>query len=206
MNNEKNIREPKQKRSIQMKEKILDTAMALFCEKGYYNTTTNEIAKIAEISIGSLYSYFIDKDTILMGLLERYNQHFLTVFEEMETEINAQLYQNDKHKWLRCLVENLIRLHQSEKDFAKELNVLYYAKPEVAAMVDKQSEIVRTSILDIFIQNRKDIKINDLEAASVVVLDFVSALVDRIVFKDNIVNEERTINAGIDMLYTYLMR
>ena len=71
MDNEKTVRQPKQKRSIQMKEKILSAAMQLICDMGFFETTTNEIAKAAGISIGSLYSYFSDKDTILAELLER---------------------------------------------------------------------------------------------------------------------------------------
>lgn len=201
MNSEKSIREPKQKRSIQMKETILDTAKILFCEKGYFETTTNEIAKVAKISIGSLYSYFADKDTILMELLERYNQHFMSVFEDMKTEENTQLFKNDKRRWLECLVETLINLHLPAEDFAKVLNGLYYVKPEVAVVMDKQSEKVRTSILDILIQNRGDMKVNDLEAASIVIFDFVSALVDRTVFKENSIDRERIIDVGINMLY-----
>lgn len=206
MNIEKKIRNPKQKRSILMKEKILDAAMVLICEKGYFDTTTNEIAKTANISIGSLYSYFADKDTILMELLERYNKHFMIVFEDIKTEANAQLYKTDKRKWLECLVDKIIQLHLSTKAFAKELNVLYYAKPEVATIMDTQSKKVQASILHILMQNKEDIKISDLEAVSIVILDFISALVDRIVFKENSIDTERTIDTGIDMLYACIMQ
>ena len=47
MDNEKTVRQPKQKRSIQMKEKILSAAMQLICDMGFFETTTNEIAKAA---------------------------------------------------------------------------------------------------------------------------------------------------------------
>ena len=38
MDNEKTVRQPKQKRSIQMKEKILSAAMQLICDKGFFET------------------------------------------------------------------------------------------------------------------------------------------------------------------------
>ena len=72
MEAEKAVRKPRQKRSIETKEKIVSAAYQLFCEKGYYNTTTNEIAQVANVSIGSLYSYFKDKDTIFLEILERF--------------------------------------------------------------------------------------------------------------------------------------
>ena len=45
MENKKSVRRPQQKRSIQMKETILEVSKSLFCENGYYNTTTNEIGR-----------------------------------------------------------------------------------------------------------------------------------------------------------------
>ena len=68
------LREPKQSRSIKMREKILDTAYDIFCKKGYFNTTTNEIAKTAQVSIGSVYFYFKDKEAILLAVQERGEQ------------------------------------------------------------------------------------------------------------------------------------
>ena len=123
MDNEKTVRQPKQKRSIQMKEKILSAAMQLICDMGFFETTTNEIAKAAGISIGSLYSYFSDKDTILAELLERHHQHFMSVFEVLSTEMNVQLYSENLHEWLRRLVMKLIDLHLTVKDFNRALSL-----------------------------------------------------------------------------------
>ena len=50
----KEIREPIQKRSIQKKESIISKGFELICQKGYYNTNTAEIAKAAGVSTGIL--------------------------------------------------------------------------------------------------------------------------------------------------------
>lgn len=63
---------PRQSRSHQTVDHILDTAAALFVEVGYENTTTNAIAERAGISIGALYRYYPDKDAVLKSLAERY--------------------------------------------------------------------------------------------------------------------------------------
>ena len=44
----------------------------IFCEKGYYKTNTDEIAKYAGVSIGAPYSYFEDKRQIF---IESFHQH-----------------------------------------------------------------------------------------------------------------------------------
>ena len=44
---------------------IADAAVQLFIKQGFHKTTTRQIARAAEISIGSLYEYFACKEDIL---------------------------------------------------------------------------------------------------------------------------------------------
>ena len=67
-----NIREPKQQRAIEKKEKIIEAGFNLICKNGYYNTNTAEIAKEAGVSTGIVYQYFKDKYDILIEALEKY--------------------------------------------------------------------------------------------------------------------------------------
>ena len=66
------IHEPKQKRSIEKKEKIIHAGFELICQKGYYNTNTAEIAKVAGVSTGIVYQYFKDKHDILIEGIRLY--------------------------------------------------------------------------------------------------------------------------------------
>lgn len=152
------VRKPQQKRSKLMAEKILDTALALFCEKGYYNTTTNQIAREAGISIGSLYSYFKDKDTVFLEILTQYHQNFLTVFDRIKSEINQSIYGQDKKEWLRILLNDLIALHLSVKTLNRELKSLYYIKEEVKTVMDEQTEKIRAAAWEFFIQHPRQLQ------------------------------------------------
>ena len=69
---EKSVREPKQQRSIDKKERIIQAAYELFSEKGYYSTVTSDIAKRAGVSTGIVYGYFSDKRDILFYVLKIY--------------------------------------------------------------------------------------------------------------------------------------
>lgn len=66
------IREPKQERSIEKKNRIVQAGFELFSKVGYYNTNTAEIAKLAGVSTGIVYGYFKDKRDILLDVLEIY--------------------------------------------------------------------------------------------------------------------------------------
>jgi AcrR family transcriptional regulator len=63
---------PRQERSRRTVERILDAAAHIFHEQGYTAATTNDIADEAEVSIGSLYQYFPNKDALLVALTRRH--------------------------------------------------------------------------------------------------------------------------------------
>ncbi|OBR92945.1 HTH-type transcriptional regulator AcrR [Clostridium ragsdalei P11] len=62
---EKNYNEkPKQKRALETRKKLITAAEQLFNKKGFYDTTSKDIAKEAGVSIGIFYNYFKDKSKI----------------------------------------------------------------------------------------------------------------------------------------------
>ena len=48
---------------------------------------------------------------------------------------------------------------------------------------------------------QSELPYEDLEAVSVVIVDFITALVDRIIFKEARLEKERLLNVGIEALY-----
>lgn len=71
---------PKQARSLKRFNHILDTAAQLFEAQGYDAVTTNHIAAAAEVSIGSLYRFFPNKEALLEALIDRYREAMKAVF------------------------------------------------------------------------------------------------------------------------------
>jgi AcrR family transcriptional regulator len=203
MESKKKIREPQQIRSIKTKEKILNAAYKLFCDKGFYKTTTNEIARVAEISIGSLYVYFRDKDTILLELLDRYNESFMKVHEDLDH--NMKNYRHDPKLWLQQFIEDMIKIHKVSTELNQELQILCHTIPEVAAVMEKQQEKVQKITLDHLVCFKDMFRVKDLEAASIVAKNIISTTVDQVVFYENKINDERIINAGVDAVYQYLI-
>lgn len=50
---------------------ILDAGMNVIEESGLHSMSTNRVAERAGVSIGSLYQYFANRDSILAGIIER---------------------------------------------------------------------------------------------------------------------------------------
>jgi AcrR family transcriptional regulator len=67
-------------------EQILQTALSLFCEKGYYSISIEEIARQAEISKGLLYHYFKSKADVLGALVDLRIQDVLVVMDAARTK------------------------------------------------------------------------------------------------------------------------
>lgn len=65
-------RHSRQAHSQERVNQILDVAKQMFITEGYNATTTNAIAAKANVSIGSLYQFFPDKEAIVQALTSRY--------------------------------------------------------------------------------------------------------------------------------------
>lgn len=61
----------KERERASRKERILDGAVELMEEHGFEKTTMDDIAARADISKGSLYLYFKDKDTLFLAVKKR---------------------------------------------------------------------------------------------------------------------------------------
>ncbi|HEX3007695.1 MAG TPA: TetR/AcrR family transcriptional regulator [Bacteroidales bacterium] len=54
---------------IEKRQLIMDSALELFAENGFQNTSISDIAKHADISKGLLYNYFTSKEELLESIL-----------------------------------------------------------------------------------------------------------------------------------------
>lgn len=64
------------RRELQAQERrnqLIETALALFAEKGTENTTIKDIAEAAGVAQGLLYHYYRSKDDLLWAIVGKYN-------------------------------------------------------------------------------------------------------------------------------------
>jgi len=64
---------------------LLDAAEEVFGAKGFHDTTLKEIAELAEFSVGSVYSFFENKDDLFLHVFLRRGEEFLPGMEEAAT-------------------------------------------------------------------------------------------------------------------------
>lgn len=72
-----------------VKRRIVDAAWKLFYEKGYDDTTVEDIIKLSDTSKGSFYYYFGSKDSLLDTLSTILDEYYVELEEELEPEMNS---------------------------------------------------------------------------------------------------------------------
>ena len=108
-------RVPKQKRSIEKSEKIIEVAYQLFMDNGYFNTSTVDIAKAAGLSVGVFYSYFADKKDILLVCLEQFEDYFMeNIYQEIKSTQSIEDIE-DIVEITKHMILVMVKTHTSQK-------------------------------------------------------------------------------------------
>ena len=86
------------------KSKIVDAAWSLFREKGYDETTIEDIISLSGTSKGTFYHYFNGKDALLGSLSDIFDSYYEELVERLDPEMNSV----DKLIFLSCEAHKMI--------------------------------------------------------------------------------------------------
>jgi AcrR family transcriptional regulator len=105
-------REPKQRRARQTVEAVLDAVVRILKRDGIDGVTTNRVAEIAGVSIGSVYQYFPDKRAIFTALHDRHVEQIARLMESTLVQHAAASLDD----LVRALVEAMVEAHGSDPE------------------------------------------------------------------------------------------
>lgn len=103
---------PRQQRSQQTVDRIVEAAARVFDDVGYLATTTNEIAADAGVSIGSLYQYFPNKDALLIEIARRHISGSLDAFDELMNGLGSKA---PLGQMIGYVIELLVDQHEHDR-------------------------------------------------------------------------------------------
>lgn len=131
--------EPKQKRSIEKKNHIIDVGLQLMMKQGYYHTTTDDIANAAGVSTGIIYRYFTDKhDLLLCGL----NFYVTKLEEEDYLDIPDKSPEGIQH-FVTKLIDKFLNYHLKYAGVHEELETMRHSDADVGALYKRaESSII----------------------------------------------------------------
>jgi AcrR family transcriptional regulator len=199
---EKKTRTPRQKRSINTKQQIVEAAMKLFSEKGYHHTNTKEIAALAGVATGSFYSYFKDKREVFIEALHTYQIKFNGLVIDYLERTMAE--QGDPRKMMEGLIRVLVQAHDFFKGFHNDLLVMRLEDPEIDRMLREEEkrdiEMTRSRIA----QWQAELRVSDINTASLIVFAATHRIVDMISLGKTDIPADRLIEETADMVIRYL--
>lgn len=84
------IQERRQKEKERRRQQILVAAKRIFSEKGYNRATVEDIAQEAELSSGTIYLYFRNKEELYVSLSLRVLQYLNMRLEHVDPELSPE--------------------------------------------------------------------------------------------------------------------
>lgn len=135
---------PIQKRSIEKRNKIIAYGFELMCNKGYYNVSTNDIAKYAEVSTGIIYQYFNDKKDIFIEGIKNYSDNIM--FPILNVLKNNDVKINNLESLLNEMLDIFIKQHTLSKNAHEEMLALSHLDSDIAEIFH-QKELDTTTVI-----------------------------------------------------------
>jgi TetR/AcrR family fatty acid metabolism transcriptional regulator len=105
---------------------ILNAAIKVFAENGFFYSTVSQIAREAGVADGTIYLYFKSKEDILLQFFNRRTQE---VFERFRTE--AEKAGNAREKLV-----NLIRRHLEEFQHDRAMAIVFQSEARVKSRLN----------------------------------------------------------------------
>ena len=106
-------------RNADAPQQVLSAALTLFTQKGFFNTSVQDIGRAAGVSIGSIYHYFDDKQGIATALYEDLMRKLTEAISEIiEKEASA-------HDRCKAIVAMLFETTESSRE---TMEFMLYAK------------------------------------------------------------------------------
>lgn len=162
---------PKQKRSKEKVEKILNCAAELIAENGVENVNTHAVAAKAGIAVGSLYQFFPNIELVKIALAERVmNKLYLTIIDTLEQSESKQLADLTYE-----MIDAILGFYEQNQDTVR--TILSSRNSEAFIVVnDKINERIIDALVTHIRKQDKEISESDLRRKAIVSIGFTDVM------------------------------
>jgi len=102
------LKRPRTKPAEIRREELMDAAQRLFLEKGFDETSVDEIVRAAHVAKGTFYWYFKSKDDVLLALQTRFIDRFCSEIEEAVGRLPENDWSGRLDTWLETAVNGYL--------------------------------------------------------------------------------------------------
>lgn len=190
---------PRQDRATATRARILEAAGEVFAAYGYAAGTTNRIAESAGVSVGSLYQYFPNKDSILVELVR---DHVKTGTAATLAVVPATIDAAALPATVRGVIAAMVEVHAGDRRLHQ---VLFEEAPRPGSLLEELHDledhaVAVVSALLLGVYPGAD----EVALRARIVAVTIESLVHRFVASDRPLDAERFVDEVARMVVAYI--
>ena len=182
-----------QARSRATVDALIEATARILVKEGFDKASTNRIAEVAGVSVGSLYQYYPGKEALVVAVIERHNRELMQVVRGALAEVAAQPIE----KAVRRLVAAAIDAHRVDPRLHR---VLAEQIPRTGRLADVEVfSRENFALFRAYLEGHRDeLRVADLELAAFVCVTSIEALTHNAVLHHAEMLGDRAIEALVD--------
>jgi AcrR family transcriptional regulator len=174
-----------QRRSRLTVNAIMEATARILIREGFDKASTNRIAEVAGVSVGSLYQYFPSKEAIVAALIDRHNSQVMQAVQgELAEAVNLPMEQA-----VRKLVAVAVRAHRIDPKLHRVLaeQIPRVGRLEKVETFNRQNYALFEAYLE---RHREEVRVADLKLAAFVCVTSIEALTHTAVLHHKMLSDE----------------
>ena len=160
-----------QERSRATVDALVEATARILVREGFDKASTNRIAEVAGVSVGSLYQYFPSKEALVAAVIERHQQ---AIMQTVRGEL-AEVWTQPVETAVRKMIAVAVKAHRVNPRLHR---VLAEQIPRVGKLEDAETfNRENFALFKAYLESRRDeLRVEDLELASFVCVTAIEAL------------------------------
>lgn len=190
---------PSQARSQATVEAILEATTHVLVEEGFGGASTNKIAKVAGVSIGSLYQYFPNKEALVGALIEQHVQGMIDLVQSaLQESPDASV-----PSIVRSMITGILSAHRMNP---KLHQVIVEQVPRLGSLnrIQELERQMSELIVQAMTARQDELRTKNVQLAAFMLVHAVQAVTHAAVLDGKIENEA-LIDELCDLILRYLL-
>jgi AcrR family transcriptional regulator len=182
-----------QERSRATVDALIEATARILVEESFEKASTNRIAKLAGVSVGSLYQYFPSKEALVAAVVERHQREIMNLVRGQLAEVSSQPVETA----MREIVAAAVAAHRVEPKLHRVLSeqIPRVGKLEKLETFNRENYALFRTYLE---SHRDELGVDDLELAAFVCVTSIEALTHSAVLHYSRLFSDEAMNALID--------
>jgi len=180
---------------------ILDATAHILIRQGYAKLTTNAVAELAGVSIGSLYQYFPNKKALLVALYQRHCKKMKVLLSQ---EMKKPLDIFDRHS-IGALIQSVIKAHLIETQLHQRFESLQDEINLTDGLQEQGFDALAEQLTYLISKHQKTLRVQNVHTTVWLLMNTVHTLVHLVVKQNRAPAEMEMMTAEITrMIYGYI--